>query len=77
MEENQRLAVIGATGRTGRQLLSQALEKGLEINALARVPADLAGFEAKVTVVQGSVLEPEALNHVVAGCGAVLSVGGR
>jgi putative NADH-flavin reductase len=36
-----RLTVIGATGRTGRQLLRQALAVGHEVTAVARHPDDL------------------------------------
>lgn len=69
-----RVAVFGATGRTGRRLLVLAQEKGLQVNALARHPEELGEFRGHVTVVEGSVTDPIAVEQTLARCGAVLSV---
>lgn len=74
---NAKLAMLGATGRTGRQLLAQALGRGLEVTALAREPAKLGDLRGAVTVVQGTVADPETLERVVTGCSAVLSALGH
>lgn len=74
---SQRVAVLGATGRTGRLLLAQARERGLEVNALARVPAALGDLRGAAKVVEGSAIDPGAVERVVAGCSAVLCAIGQ
>ncbi|HYB45389.1 MAG TPA: NAD(P)H-binding protein [Nitrososphaerales archaeon] len=68
-----RVAVLGATGRTGREILRQALDKGLEVNALAREPSKLGELGERVSVVKGDATDPVAVGRLVAGSGAVLS----
>ena len=72
-----RIAVFGATGRTGRELLARAHEKGLQVNALARQPDKLREFHDYVSPIEGNVADPSAVDRVVAGCSAVVSVLGR
>lgn len=67
-----RLALFGATGRTGSQVLAQALEAGHAVRALAREPAAL-GDRPGLTVVQGDVLDPAAVAETIRGADAVLS----
>ena len=72
-----RLALLGATGRTGRQLVAQAGAAGHAVRALVRTPGALAPAPA-LDVVHGDVLDPAAVDRVVAGADAVLSaLGGR
>ena len=68
-----RVAVLGATGRTGREILRQALDKGLEVNALAREPFKLGELRERVSVVKGDAADQATVNSVVAGSDAVLS----
>lgn len=74
---SQRLAILGATGRTGRLLLAQAKERGLEVNALARIPAELGDLRGTANVVEGSAIDPDAVERVVSGCSAVLCAIGQ
>lgn len=71
------LAVLGATGRTGRRVVEYALAEGRPVRALARDPAalaDLAGDSAPaLTVVPGDVLDASALAHLLDGAGPVVS----
>lgn len=66
------LAIFGATGRTGRQLVAQALERGYTVRALVRTGGSL-GAAAGVTEVVGDVLDADAVKRTVAGADAVLS----
>ncbi len=66
------LAIFGATGRTGRQLVAQALARGHTVRALVRTSGSL-GDVAGVTEVVGGVLDPEAVAAAVSGSDAVLS----
>lgn len=57
-----RIAVLGATGQTGRQLVVQALERGHSVVALARSPEKLADIQAPgLGVIRADVFEPASL----------------
>ncbi|WP_431965769.1 NAD(P)-dependent oxidoreductase [Actinacidiphila sp. bgisy160] len=67
-----RIAIFGATGHVGRELVAQALDAGHEVTALARDPAALPPRE-RLTVVPGDVRDAEAVGRVIAGADGVLS----
>jgi len=67
-----RIAVLGATGQTGMEIIKQALASGNEITAVARNPAKLGEFQSKVRVVQGDATDPKTVDEAVAGTDAVL-----
>jgi putative NADH-flavin reductase len=72
------LAVFGATGRTGRPLVAQALDRGHDVVAFARDPSDLAGLDhASLTVVEGDAYTGVGVADAVAGADAVVSVLGQ
>lgn len=71
-----RIAVVGATGNTGSHVVSQALERGHEVRALARRPEAITVRDEKLTVVPGNVLEPATLEPLVEGVEAVISAVG-
>lgn len=74
-----RIAVLGSTGGTGHQLLTQALDRGHTVTALVRDPSRLSSPpSASLEVVTGDVHDPaevaSALSDVdvvVSGLGAV------
>lgn len=67
------LAVFGATGKTGRLLVEQALAAGHGVAALARNPARLGIEHPQLRVVQGDVLDPAAVAETLRGAEVVLS----
>lgn len=67
-----RVLVLGATGATGRHLLDQALVQGHQVTALARNPAKLHRRSPELTVVQGDVTDPLAVERAVRSQDAVL-----
>jgi putative NADH-flavin reductase len=67
-----RLALLGATGRTGRLVLDQALAQGHQVTALARDPALLPRREA-LTVIQGDAQSATPYDALLDGAEAVLS----
>lgn len=67
-----RIALLGATGRTGRHVLTAALAQGHEVSALVRDPARL-DVPAGVTVVTGDSRDATALARLVEGADAVVS----
>ncbi len=68
----RRVLVVGATGGTGRQLVEQALARGLAVTAFVRTPARLGIAHPALTVVQGDVLDPTGLARAAQGQDAVL-----
>jgi putative NADH-flavin reductase len=68
-----RIAVFGATGGTGQELLRQALAAGHQVVALARRPEAVAAQDERLRVVEGDVLRPEDVASAVAGADAVIS----
>jgi putative NADH-flavin reductase len=68
------LAIFGATGPTGMNLLEQAIAGGHAVRALARTPAKLSGFGDSISVIEGDVLDERAVAETIApGTDAVLS----
>jgi uncharacterized protein YbjT (DUF2867 family) len=67
-----KILVLGATGATGRLIVSRALAKGHGVVALVRSKAkaaDLAGVE----LFEGDARDAAALTRAIAGCDAVVS----
>ena len=72
-----RVLIVGATGGTGRQLVSQALERGLTVTALVRDPSRLTIAHPQLTVIQGDVLDGASVEEAMRGQEAVLSALGH
>jgi len=69
-----RIAVLGATGRTGRLLVGQALARGHQVTALARDPARLADLAADgLRPVRADVTEPSTVLTAIEGADVVVS----
>ncbi len=68
-----KLIVFGATGGTGQQLVTQALAQGHQVTAFARRPEAVTNRNPALTVVQGDILDKEAVREAVAGQDVVLS----
>ena len=66
-----KIAVLGATGRTGQPLVATLLERGHEVVALVRDPAKVT--DPRVSVVTGSSTDRAAMTQLVAGVDAVVS----
>ncbi|WP_328389004.1 NAD(P)-dependent oxidoreductase [Nocardia sp. NBC_00416] len=67
-----RIAVFGATGTVGQHIVEQALARGYEVTALTRDAGRMARTHEHLHVVEGDVLDPVAVERVVAGRDAVL-----
>jgi putative NADH-flavin reductase len=74
------IALFGATGKTGRRVLTRALEAGHDVRALVRDPARLDPAVAasdRLTIVTGDVLDPTAVDRTIEGSEAVLALFGQ
>jgi putative NADH-flavin reductase len=70
------LAIFGATGKTGRLIVEQALAGGHHVNALARDPSKVSVSHPRLTVVPGAADQALAIEQVVSGVDAVVSAMG-
>ncbi|GAA4904492.1 putative NADH-flavin reductase [Actinomycetospora succinea] len=70
-----RIVVLGASGRTGREVVTQAVAEGHEVVAVARAGSDVP---AGAMVVRAGFDDADALEEAVRGADAVISaLGGR
>ena len=72
-----KLAVFGATGRTGQPLVRQALARGYTVKALARTPSKLIQNDKRLNIVQGDATHPADVAKTIEGTDAVLSALGH
>lgn len=69
----KKIFIIGSTGLVGKHLVSQALERGFHVTALARDSSALDIKNEKLTVIKGEVGDLELLEKHFAGQDAILS----
>lgn len=67
-----KLAILGATGKTGGHALEIALAAGHHVRVLARTPAKLTATHERLEVVQGDATKVEDCATLVDGCDAVI-----
>ena len=67
------LLVLGATGRTGRLVIEQALAAGHTVTALVRSPEKLTTRNSNLRVVAGAVTDTAALARALEGADALIS----
>ena len=68
-----KLIVFGASGRTGQQLIQQALEQGHNVSAFARLPSKITTVHANLRLIAGDVTDPLSVDQALPGHEAVLS----
>jgi len=67
-----KIAVIGATGRVGSRIVTEALARGHQVTAIAR-NVDAVEPRPNLTVRRGDAADPDALAKLLAGHDAVVS----
>jgi putative NADH-flavin reductase len=67
-----RVAVLGATGRTGREIVDELLQRGHEVVALVRDP-EAAGLPAAARTVRGDARDASAVGQLLEGAQAAVS----
>lgn len=67
-----KIAVFGATGGTGKQIVKQALDEGFEVKAFVRDPGKVTITDRKLELVKGDILDPRTVDNGVFGTDAVL-----
>lgn len=71
------ILIIGGTGKTGKELIIQSLEKGYLVTALARNPRKIKLHHSRLILKKGDVLKPETFGETFKGQDAVLSALGH
>ena len=72
-----KLLVLGATGGTGQQVVTQALDAGYDVTALARTPGKITIHHSSLRVLQGELPDARALAEAMRSQDAVVSAIGR
>jgi len=72
-----RIIIFGATGGTGRYVVSQGLEQGRQVTAFVRNQATLTAKHPNLTIVEGSLSDHDAITNALHGVNAVISVLGN
>lgn len=67
------LTVFGASGKTGQQVVQQALSRGYQVVAYVRDPAKLSVTDANLKIIQGQLNDLDMIKGAVTGSQAVLS----
>jgi len=68
-----KLFVIGATGRTGREIVQQALDRGHEVTAFLRSPEGIGLKNKQLTVLKGNAMDENQLFQTMQNHDAVIS----
>lgn len=71
-----KLAVLGATGGTGLEVVRQAIQRGHAVTAFVRSPERLGELRQNIAVRQGDLLNAEELEAVIRGHDGVVSAFG-
>jgi len=72
----ERICIVGGSGKLGRYMVRQALDRGYEVVAVCReVSVDkLEEFSGLITIVPGATNDRQVIAQAVSGCGGVLTV---
>jgi uncharacterized protein YbjT (DUF2867 family) len=71
-----RVCIVGASGKLGRYMVQQSLDRGYEVVGVCRMESvgKLDAFAGRITVVPGPTSDREVIKRAVAGCDGVLVV---
>lgn len=73
----KKIAVLGASGRTGKEFVKQALAAGFEVKALVRKVQSVPEFKDQIELIEGDVLDSIKVDSLVSGCDIVVSLFGH
>jgi len=71
-----KVCVVGASGKLGKYMVQEALDRGHEVVAVCREQSvgKLAEFEGRIDIVPGATDDRDVIEQAVAGCGGALVV---
>lgn len=71
--DHSNILLLGATGRTGKEVLLQALDRGYHVSALVRDSRKIDIESPRLKIIEGDTRLPADLNRAIVGCEAVIS----
>jgi putative NADH-flavin reductase len=66
-----KILLLGATGRTGKQIIEEAVKRGHKISAIACDPEKLENYDIEIT--EGTPYDYETVEKALIGCDAVIN----
>jgi uncharacterized protein YbjT (DUF2867 family) len=69
-----KIFVLGATGRTGKHVVQQAILAGYELHCLVRDPTKINVSHERLTLFQGSPEKISDVDSAIKGCEAIINV---
>lgn len=72
----KKLAIFGASGRTGKILTQLALQNGYQVKALVRTPDTLGLQHPNLQIIKGNILDLVNVEETIHGTEAVVNVSG-
>jgi putative NADH-flavin reductase len=73
----QTIALFGGSGRTGMQIVQQALTQGYTLRVLVRNPSAFPITHSHLTIIKGDATRAEDIKQTLTGAQAVISVMGH
>ena len=72
----EKICIVGASGKLGRYMVQQALDRGYEVVGVCRAQSvgKLDAFKGRITIIPGATNDREVIKEAVAGCDGVLTV---
>jgi putative NADH-flavin reductase len=77
MKQNNKIAVIGGTGKSGKYLVKQLLEQGYEIKLLLRNPRNFQLKSPLIEVIEGNARNYPDVRLLLDGCNIIISTLGQ
>ncbi len=73
---SKKICIIGASGKLGRYMVQQALERGYQVVGVCRERSvsKLDDFKGRITLIPGATNDRRVIQQAVAGCDGVLTV---
>ena len=68
-----KILILGATGRTGKYLLNEALARGYDVSVLVRDTSKMSVQSEELTVFEGTPTDKDSLKKAAQDCEAILS----
>lgn len=75
--KQQKIAVLGGGGRTGKYLVNQLINKGFKLKVLLRHPEQFLIQSPQIEIVNGDATHSESIRQLVEGCEAIISLVGQ
>lgn len=70
--DSLKILVYGATGKIGRHVVDEALNRGHLVTAVSRDPSRITQIHDNLSAVQGDILDPESIASLVVGQDVVI-----